>query len=104
MPDLAVLYPAHGEAITAPYRRMRELYAHREERTRQALEALQRGPERIGPLVTRIYTDTDPALHPAAAQSLLAHLLALEKARLVARAPGSETASWDEIVWRLKGD
>ena len=101
LPDLDVLYPAHGTAVTLPYTRMRELYAHRELRTRQALEALGHGESRIMPLVVRIYADVDPRLHPAAAQSLLAHLLALEGTGRIERVSESATASWDEVTWRL---
>jgi glyoxylase-like metal-dependent hydrolase (beta-lactamase superfamily II) len=98
VPDLAILYPAHGEAITAPSQRIRALIEHRAQRTRQALEALAVGPSRIGPLVARIYADVDPALHPAAAQSLLAHLLYLEAVGSIERdQPGAV-----DPIWRLR--
>ena len=96
-----MLYPAHGEAIAAPYQRIRELKAHREQRTRQALAALAAGPSRIGGLVERIYHDVDRALHPAAAQSLLAHLLALEATGAVERVEDTATAPDDRVEWRL---
>ena len=101
VPDIEVFYPAHGTAITEPYDRITALYAHREQRTRQALATLGGGPSRIGPLVAHIYSDVDPALHPAAAQSLLAHLLALEAAGSIERVPGTEAATGEEIVWRI---
>ncbi len=104
VPGLDVLYPAHGTAITAPYDRIKELYAHRQQRTRQALEALERGPSRIGALVAHIYSDTDPALHPAAAHSLLAHLLALEAAGRIERTAGTEATASDQVVWRIKAE
>ncbi len=100
VPDLEVLYPAHGEAITAPSDRIKELYAHRLERTRQALEALANGPARIGALVERIYADVDSALHPAAAQSLLAHLLALESEGAIVRFGATENTPWPMVTWR----
>jgi len=102
IPDLEILYPAHGEAIVTPYDRIDALSAHRKERTRQALEALGYGPSRIGPLVERIYADVDPVLHPAAAQSLLAHLLALEAAGSIERDNGGEAGPWDDVVWRCR--
>lgn len=107
VPGLEVAYPAHGPAIAEPYQRIRELYAHREERTRQALEALGRGPSTIGPLVAAIYADVDPALHSAAAQSLLAHLLALESAGRIERAaaPGETSTAGgglESVIWRLR--
>lgn len=102
LPDLDVLYPAHGTAITVPYARMRELRAHRDMRTHQAIEALGHGESPIMPLVARIYADVDPRLHPAAAQSLLAHLLALETAGTIERVrPPAATLS-DETFWRLR--
>ncbi len=102
IPDLAVAYPAHGPALSAPYDRIRELYDHRQERSRQALEALAEGPSRIGPLVERIYRETDPALHPAAARSLLAHLLALEaEGKVEPVGPESKNLGWQDIVWRI---
>ncbi len=96
---LRVAHPAHGAAIPDPYSRMRELYAHREARSRQALAALAAGPRRIGALVEEIYADVDPALHPAAAQSLAAHLLALEAEGLIERAPESEGVAWEDLPW-----
>jgi len=102
IPDLLVLYPAHGEAVTAPYQRTKELAAHRQERTRQVIEALSQGPSRIDALVERIYVDVDRALHPAAAQSLFAHLLALEAEGKVRRVSGGETTSWDRVEWELE--
>jgi glyoxylase-like metal-dependent hydrolase (beta-lactamase superfamily II) len=101
IPELEVLCPAHGPAIMTPYHRMQELHAHREARTRQALEALERGPSRVMELVARIYADVDPKLHGAAAQSLLAHLAALEEAGRIERSPGTETLPWNEVVWRI---
>lgn len=101
VPDLDVLYPAHGEAIPTPGDRIRALYAHRLERSRQALEALGNGPSRIAGLVKRLYADVDPALHPAATQSLLAHLLALEAEGAIVRSGGAHDLPWPEIVWRL---
>jgi glyoxylase-like metal-dependent hydrolase (beta-lactamase superfamily II) len=102
IPNLAVAYPAHGPAIAAPYDRIRELIAHRQARTRQAVEALGSGPQRIPELVARIYHDTDPALHPAAALSLRAHLLALEAAGTVTRWGGADPEDWDGVVWHLR--
>ncbi len=102
LPDLDILYPAHGTAVTEPYARMRELHAHREQRSRQALAALALGDSRIMPLVERVYAGVDPRLHPAAAQSLLAHLLALEADGAIERISGSEIGDRDNVIWRLR--
>ncbi len=101
VPGLEVLYPAHGEAIVGPYARIDALSAHRQERTRQVLEALGRGPSRIDGLVEQIYLGVDRALYPAAAQSLLAHLLALESAGTVVRSAPAADGPPDQAVWRL---
>lgn len=71
-----VLYPAHGEPITAPPPRLEELAAHRRLRSAQILAALDAGPGTAAELAARIYTI--PAhLMPAAERNVLAHLLAL---------------------------
>lgn len=72
-----VMYPAHGLPIADPYARIEELRVHRELRTRQAIEALEAGLERIPEMVARIYSDVDARLHVAAGWSLRAHLDAL---------------------------
>lgn len=100
IPDLAVLYPAHGVAIDRPYDRMNELLRHRHQRTQQALDALAAGPSRLDAMVRRIYADVDPRLHPAAAQSLLAHLIALEADGRVER-EGHPAEALDQATWRL---
>lgn len=71
-----VLYPAHGDPITAPLPRLEELAAHRRLRSAQILAALDAGPGTAAELAARIYTI--PAhLMPAAERNVLAHLLAL---------------------------
>lgn len=102
LPDLRVAYPAHGESIDDPYARIRELAAHRRERTRQLVAALRQGPGSVETLVRRVYVDTDPSLYPAAALSLGAHLLALEGEGRVVRAD-VEGAGAAETVWALRG-
>ena len=101
VPNLEILYPAHGEAITTPSARIKELYAHRQERTRQTLNALGAGPAQIGDLVKQIYADVDPALHGAAAQSLLAHLLALESEGTIAQSGPAGTPPTPQPIWHL---
>ncbi len=71
-----VLYPAHGDPITAPLPRLEELAVHRRLRSAQILGALDAGPGTAAELAARIYTI--PAhLMPAAERNVLAHLLAL---------------------------
>lgn len=72
----ARLWPAHGDPVEAPADRIRELAAHRRERTSQILAALRDGPANAAELAARIY-DIPPLLLPAAARNVLAHLVAL---------------------------
>ena len=76
--DDAVYYPTHGPAITDPKGHVRALIAHRRGREAQILEQLEVGPGDIAAMVPTLYTDTDPQLFPAAARSVLAHLIDLE--------------------------
>jgi len=103
IPGLTVAHPAHGESIADPYRRIRELATHRAARTAQLLEALEGRAGTVAELVGRVYTDVDPSLHPAAALSLRAHLIALEsEGRVTARA-GGHAADWESTIWALTG-
>jgi glyoxylase-like metal-dependent hydrolase (beta-lactamase superfamily II) len=71
-------YPGHGEPVSAPQARVAELAAHRRAREAQILAQLQGRPGMTArALAEAIYTDTDPALLPAAARNVLAHLLHL---------------------------
>jgi endoribonuclease LACTB2 len=81
--DLAVIYPAHGPAIRAPYKKLNEYIAHRELREQQVLDALQAGLNDIRAMVKRIYTDVPTFLHSAAGQSVLSHLTKLQKEGIV---------------------
>ena len=54
--------------------------AHRLARERQILEQVAAGRGRIRDMVPVIYADVDPRLHPAAAHSVLAHLIHLVRA------------------------
>jgi glyoxylase-like metal-dependent hydrolase (beta-lactamase superfamily II) len=88
--------PTHGKPIEPPGPHVRALIAHREERTRQIVERLEAGDERIPEMVAVIYADVDPALHPAAGRSVLAHLRHL-------RATGSVVFDGDDELtgaWR----
>lgn len=74
--DLGVrrIYPAHGPVIEDGPALIREYIDHRMMRERQILDALGDGLETIPDMVTRIYSDVSPKLHPVAAQSVGSHL------------------------------
>lgn len=84
--DLAILYPAHGPAIRAPYDKINEYRAHRALRERQILEGLSAGDAKVDALVRRIYTDIPEWLHDAAGVSVEAHLRKLEQDLVIRRA------------------
>ena len=78
----AVLYPAHGPPILEPAPFLAALREHRLERERRLVAALATagGPRSAVELTPGLYADVDARLHPAAARSLLAHLIRLQRA------------------------
>lgn len=80
--DDAIYYPAHGEAVESPQRLVRGMMGHRKHREGQILRHLESGEglgRSIGDMVPEMYKGVDKRLHPAAARSVLAHLLDLEQ-------------------------
>ena len=72
--DDRVLYPTHGSPIVAPGEWLAKLIDHRRMRTAQIVEALSHGASPVAMLVENLYADIAPALRPAAAQQVKAHL------------------------------
>jgi len=87
-----VYYPTHGPAITEPREHVQALIRHRRMREAQILGQLEAGEGTITGMVAALYTEIDPALHPAAERSVLAHLLDLEQQARVA---------FDGAKWKL---
>lgn len=73
------LWPTHGPPVREVAAFLGAYKAHRLEREQQILEQVSLGRTRIIDMVRAIYADVDPRLHPAAAQSVLAHLIHLER-------------------------
>jgi hydroxyacylglutathione hydrolase len=69
--------PGHGEAVDEPAARLDYLIRHRNQREAQILAALTDGPASAETIAAKVYTDIPPALLPAAAQNVLAHLIEL---------------------------
>lgn len=83
--DDRVLYPAHGPAVTKPRQLVRSMIGHRRQRENQILRLLGEDRQEVGDLVPQMYKGLDPKLVKAAALSVTAHLIDLERRGLVAR-------------------
>ena len=92
------IYPAHGPRIDNGVAKIREYIEHRNERERQILAALERGPATIPGIVGIVYAAYPKALHAAAGQSVCAHLLKLGREERVAHSDGEDPLA---ATWRL---
>lgn len=89
---LTLLLPGHGDPVLDPSERIGALIAHRLERERRLVAALDGGARTVDALLSEAWSDAPPALRPAAALSLAAHLGKLDaEGRLPA---GVERPSW----------
>ncbi len=73
------LYPAHGSIIENPSRVLRRYLQHRREREEQVLAALQAGDSTPETIVNRVYEGLREPLVRLARESVLAHLIKLER-------------------------
>jgi glyoxylase-like metal-dependent hydrolase (beta-lactamase superfamily II) len=71
------LWPTHGPPVREVTPFIDAYIAHRRAREAQILKALAEGHIRIKDMVPVLYKDVDPRLHPAAAHSVLAHMIQL---------------------------
>jgi glyoxylase-like metal-dependent hydrolase (beta-lactamase superfamily II) len=76
---LEVLCPGHGPVVADPAAKLDEYLAHRLDRERRLVDALARGLRREAELLDEVWDDAPPALRPAAATTLRAHLGKLEE-------------------------
>lgn len=77
--NFTTLWPTHGPPITEPGPFVQAYIDHRRAREAQILAALGSGFTRIKPMVAELYKAVDTRLHPAAAHSVMAHMLQLVK-------------------------
>jgi glyoxylase-like metal-dependent hydrolase (beta-lactamase superfamily II) len=77
--NFATLWPTHGPPVTEPQPFLDGYIAHRRAREAQILAALAKGPSKINDMVPGLYADVDPGLWPAAARSVLGHLIDLTR-------------------------
>jgi ribonuclease/clavin/mitogillin len=74
LPNLTVMFPAHGPAIGAPRAKVAEYIEHRLERERNILAAVRDGKGTIAEIVAAVYTDVHPQALPWAERAAIAHL------------------------------
>jgi hydroxyacylglutathione hydrolase len=91
--DPQTMLPAHGPVIDRPTELLREYIEHRAMREQQVLAALRSGLTSPDELVGRIYPALAAALLPVARESVLAHLVKLER---------EGRAAHDGERWRLR--
>ncbi len=77
--DDAIYYPTHGAPVVDPKPLIRALIAHRHEREEQIISALGDSALDLMSLVPIVYAAVDKRLHPAAARSMLAHMIRLQQ-------------------------
>jgi len=73
--DDAIYWPTHGPHIDDPKPFVDAFLEHRRGRETQILRCLAAGHSTIDEMVPEMYADVPRVLHPAAARSVLAHLL-----------------------------
>ncbi|HEU4978425.1 MAG TPA: MBL fold metallo-hydrolase [Solirubrobacteraceae bacterium] len=77
--ELDVICPGHGPPVMEPRAKIEEYLAHRLERERLLLEALDGGARTVEELLDHAWSDAPAVLRPAAAVTLAAHLDKLEE-------------------------
>ncbi len=90
------IYPAHGPCIEDGPGKIREYRAHRDDRERQIVAALEQGAAGVPEIVARVYTDVPEVLHKAAELSVSSHLIKLrDEGRARAEGDGdARKATW----------
>ncbi len=76
-PPLRGIAPGHGDVIDDAKRALAEYLRHRHDRERAILAALDAGATTVDQIVAEVYAGLSPDLHPAARQSVHAHLIKL---------------------------
>ena len=71
---LSVLCPGHGPLVTDATAKLDEYVAHRVERERRLIAALDQGVRAVDELLDQVWDDAPPQLRGAAAWTLAAHL------------------------------
>ena len=83
--DIREIHPGHGPVIDRPREYILAYIRHREMREEQILALLKQGVRDVSTMVKRIYADVPQAVHGLAQQSVLSHLIKLEREGIAAR-------------------
>ena len=95
--DLFVLCPGHGPLVLDARAKLDEYIAHRLDRERRLVRALQDGLRSADDLLDRVWSDAPAALRPAATVTLAAHLDNLdEEGRLPADVERPQLSLYDQ--------
>jgi glyoxylase-like metal-dependent hydrolase (beta-lactamase superfamily II) len=92
---LTTLYPGHGPVVDDAAAKLDEYLAHRLDRERRLLEALDAGRRGVDELLDEVWDDAPSELRPAATVTLAAHLEKLdEEGRLPDGVERPDLAGW----------
>ncbi|MEL6685701.1 MAG: MBL fold metallo-hydrolase, partial [Pseudomonadota bacterium] len=89
--EAAIYYPGHGAPIHDPKGRLAWLVEHRLAREAQILSVLSHQPLDVPEITAQVYQDLAPALRPAAARNVFAHLVDLHERGEVTAHPALST-------------
>ena len=81
--NFTTLWPTHGPPVLEVDSFIAAYIAHRRAREAQVLKAVAEGHGRIKDMVPVLYAETDKRLWPAAARSVLGHMIDLERRGIV---------------------
>jgi glyoxylase-like metal-dependent hydrolase (beta-lactamase superfamily II) len=90
------LWPAHGPDVSHPRALLSEYITHRRMRENQVVAALASGRDSVPAIVESIYDGLSPALVPAAAENVQAHLEKLRRDGRAAEHDGRWTLASDQ--------
>jgi glyoxylase-like metal-dependent hydrolase (beta-lactamase superfamily II) len=77
----AVIGPGHGPAVSDPAAKLEEYIAHRLDRERRLLDAIDRGARSVDQMLDAAWSEVPAQLRPAATVTLAAHLDKLDGER-----------------------
>lgn len=86
--DFDKIWPTHGPCIEDPASFVQAYIDHRRHREQQIIDKVSEGHSTITDIVTELYQHVDKRLHPAAAHSVLAHIIHLvDTGRVISDSP-----------------